>query len=102
MASKKPFVNPLTRSSEQELHIDTPDTSTAKEVGAGEPKAKKPTFEETHERFSTWVDKDLKKRFLTLVDKKGVTKTALLNEAIEALLHKEERKPYTRHSSADQ
>jgi hypothetical protein len=102
MAAKKPFINPLTRSSENELHIPEAPNVVASTVQTGEEvKQKKRTFEETHERFSTWINKDLKIQFLELVEKRGTTKTALLNEAIEHLMHKEDRKPYTRHSAED-
>lgn len=60
---------------------------------------KKKSFEETHQRVASWVNRDLKKRFDELAKKRGVTKAALLNEAIETLLRKEHRKPYTRKES---
>jgi len=60
------------------------------------PKGKEETFEETHQRFTGWMDKKLKKQFDDLVTEKGASKTALLNEAITLLLHKQERKPYMR------
>ena len=91
MATKKLFINPLLHSSENDLHLpDAPASESPQERRT----AKKQTFEETHERFSAWMNKDLKRQFLELVAKKGTSKTALLNEAIEALLHKQERKPY--------
>ena len=106
MASKKPFVNPLLRSSEKNLNLPEPPEQATAEPVASIPlttingkhsKGKAATFEETHVRFTGWVDKKLKKRFEDLVIDKGSSKTALLNEAITLLLHKQERKPYTRN-----
>src|SRR5438046_347623 len=95
--AKKPFKNPLLMSSEQDLHLaPTPEVEKPTESRAVEPKPKKPKFEDTHERFTGWARKDLKQGFLELVEKRGTTNTALLNEALELLLHKQERKPYTK------
>jgi hypothetical protein len=95
--AKKPFINPLTRSSEQELNITpTPEIDAPTVSRAVEPKQKKPKFEDTHERFTGWARKDLKQGFLELVEKRGTSKTAVLNEALELLLHRQDRKPYTK------
>jgi hypothetical protein len=109
MAGKKPFINPLTRSSHAELHVPLePDTqaSTQPDAAAATSKSKRArsrgeVFEETHERFTGWVDKKLKKRFNDLHIQERVSKSALLDEAIRGLLHKRERKPYTRQSKAE-
>jgi len=108
MAGKKPFINPLTRSSESVLNVPQvtekqistqPDTAapTAKPKRA---KSREEVFEETHQRFTSWVDKKLKKQFDDLAADRKISKSALLDEAIMALLHKQERKPYTRQSKA--
>lgn len=100
--AKKPFVNPLTRSSEKELHLPQEQTGRGEVVAAPTPvKKKAETFEETHERFTGWLRKDLKQQFNDLVKEEGINKTALLNEAIESLLHKRERKPYTRKNPGE-
>ncbi len=109
MAGKKPFINPLTRSSDVELHVPIePDTqaSTHADNAATTSKSKRTkgreeVFEETHQRFTSWVDRKLKKQFDDLAAQKKVSKSALLDEAIMALLHKQERKPYTRQSTAE-
>lgn len=92
MADKKKFVNPLLQSSEKDLHLPA-STEVAKPESRQQ---KKQRFEETHERFSGWVDKELKGQFLDLVSKEGSTNTAMLNEAFDLLLRKYNRKPYTR------
>lgn len=109
MASKKEFINPLTRSSELDLNLpaqaDNQSSSNSNVPSASSvtklTKDKGKIFEETHQRFTSWIDKKLKKQFDELAAEKGVTKSALLNEAIIALLHKQERKPYTRRNAAD-
>jgi hypothetical protein len=109
MAGKKPFINPLTRSSDAELHVpiatDTP-SSTPPDTAATTSKSKRAksreeVFEATHQRFTSWVDKKLKKQFDDLAVQEGVSKSALLDEAIRGLLHKQERKPYTRQLRAE-
>ncbi len=107
MAGKKPFINPLTRPSDAELHVpiepatqaSTPPDSAAA-IKSKRAKSREEVFEETHQRFTSWVDKKLKKRFDDLAAQKGVSKSALLDDAIRGLLHKQERKPYTRQSKA--
>lgn len=108
MAAKKQFVNPLTRSSEVELHVPTqpipvsqPEDPTVNTDIPVEPKLVKEkgkTFEATHQRFTAWIDRELKKQLDELLDRKGGTKTELLNEAVTLLLHKHRRKPYTRRT----
>ncbi len=109
MAGKKPFINPLTRSSDTELHVPiVPDALASTQVDTAaatsksrRAKSREDVFEATHQRFTSWVDKKLKKQFDELAIQKGVSKSALLDEAIMALLHKQERKPYTRQSTAE-
>jgi hypothetical protein len=109
MAGKKPFINPLTRPSDANLHvsIDTDkETSTQPDTAAvtskpKQAKSREVVFEETHQRFTSWVDKKLKKQFDDLAAQRKVSKSALLDEAIMALLHKQERKPYTRQAKLD-
>lgn len=108
MAGKKQFVNPLTRSSEIELHVPTqpipisqPEDLTANTSIPVEPKhvkEKGKTFESTHQRFTAWIDRELKKQLDELLDRKGGTKTELLNEAVTLLLHRYKRKPYTKRT----
>jgi hypothetical protein len=100
MANKKNFINPLTRSSEEELHISKPstDTSTYTENQEQKPptlsefqplrKRGNQAFEKTHQRFTGWIDKNLKQQFEKLAENNGVSKTSLLNEAIADLLRK--------------
>ncbi len=104
MANKKNFINPLTRSSEEELHIPTssketsPHTDTQEQVSPT-PKQFQPlrkrgnqAFEKTHQRFTGWIDKKLKQKFEKLALDEGVSKTSLLNEAIADLLRKHMQK----------
>lgn len=96
MANKKTFVNPLTRSSEEDLNI--PPTPSVTRTPASNPpilnefpslrKRGYKAFEKTHERYTGWMDKQLKKQFVNLAQDKGVSKTSLLNEAIADLLRK--------------
>lgn len=99
MTIKKTFVNPLTRSSEETLNIpDSPaDTPTYTQTPPASPtsivyhsvrKRGDQAFEKTHKRFTGWMDKNLKEQFEYLAQKKGVSKTSLLNEAIADLLRK--------------
>ena len=99
MANKKTFINPLTRSSEGELHLPKPDSETSPysddphktpPVHPFQPVRKRGTqaFEKTYQRFTGWIDKSLKQQFEKLADEQGVSKTSLLNEAIADLLRK--------------
>jgi predicted transcriptional regulator len=45
-------------------------------------------FEKTHERITLWLDKKLKEQFEQLADEEGISKTALLNEAVADVLKK--------------
>lgn len=103
MENKKKFINPLTRSSEEDLNIpQTPAPSVTPSSTSGDfpaqneyPSPKKrgnKAFEKTHERFTGWMDKQLKKQFVNLAQNKGVSKTSLLNEAIADLLRKHMQK----------
>lgn len=99
MGNKKTFVNPLTRSSEEDLNISQPSTETSTYTSP-ESKDSPPNefqsvrkrgnkaFEKTHQRFTGWMDKNLKQQFENLAQEKGVSKTSLLNEAIADLLRK--------------
>lgn len=99
MANKKNFVNPLTRSSEEELHIAQPSTNTSTFTSTQQQESSPPefqamrkrgdkAFEKTHRRFTGWMDKNLKEQFEKLAQDKGVSKTSLLNESIADLLRK--------------
>src|SRR5258708_229935 len=96
MANKKTFINPLTRSSEDELHIPKPSEATPESQPASptpnefQPVRKRgnQAFEKTHQRFTGWIDKNLKQQFVKLAEENGVSKTSLLNEAIADLLRK--------------
>jgi len=101
MANKKTFVNPLTRSSEQDLNILTMPTPSVTTTPTNLPAPNEYTslrkrgnkaFEKTHERFTGWMDKQLKKQLVNLAQDKGVSKTSLLNEAIADLLRKHMQK----------
>lgn len=108
MPDKKPFINPLTRSSEAELNLSveadtqaSPLPDNAAPHTSKRAKSREVLFEATHQRFAGWVDKKLKKQFDDLADREKVSKAALLDEAIRGLLHKRERKPYSRQSKAE-
>ncbi len=100
MGSKKPFINPLTRSSEEDLDISptspitpssTSDLHIQKEYQSLRNRGNK-AFEKTHERYTGWMDKQLKKQLVRLAQDEGVSKTSLLNEAIADLLRKHTQK----------
>jgi hypothetical protein len=98
MGNKKTFVNPLTRSSEENLNIPptpaptpTSDSAIPNEYPSLRKRGNK-AFEKTHERFTGWMDKQLKKQLVKLAQEKGVSKTSLLNEAIADLLKKHMQK----------
>jgi hypothetical protein len=103
MANKKKFINPLTRSSEEELNIPTasndiphdPDTnqvnSTARQYQPTRKRGNQ-AFEQTHQRFTGWIEKSLKRKFERLAEEEGVSKTSLLNEGIADLLRKHMQK----------
>lgn len=98
MGNKKTFVNPLTRSSEEYLNIPptptpsiTPTPTSDSPIPNDYPSLRKrgnKAFEKTHERFTGWMDKQLKQQFVNLAQDKAVSKTSLLNEAIADLLRK--------------
>jgi hypothetical protein len=97
MANKKTFINPLTRSSENELHIPNPTQDTSRESKPVSPtpnpfqpmrKRGNQAFEKVHQRFTGWIDKSLIQQFEKLAVEKGVSKTSLLNEAVADLLRK--------------
>jgi hypothetical protein len=99
MARKKTFINPLTRSSEEDLHLPPAEGEAAAERTSPPPAQTPPSFlpvrrrgqqafEKTHQRFTGWMDKHLKQQLETLAEHKGVSKTSLLNEAIADLLRK--------------
>jgi hypothetical protein len=97
MENKKKFINPLTRSSEEDLNIPQTPTPSVTPLTSNTPapneypslrKRGNKAFEKTHERFTGWMDKQLKKQFVNLAQNEGVSKTSLLNEAIADLLRK--------------
>jgi hypothetical protein len=112
--AKKPFINPLLQSSEAATQTPTdthtqdetlPPTQTSTQTYTSTsfsledlPSAQvvrrkrgEQTFEKTHERFTSWMDKRLKAAFEQLVVDEEVSKTVLLNEAIADLLRKHGR-----------
>jgi hypothetical protein len=110
---RKKFVNPLTQPSEVPTQTST-DTSTHEETlpstqtstqtytytstslalddlpsaQVTRRKRGEQTFEKTHERFTSWMDKRLKAAFEQLAEDEEASKTVLLNEAIADLLKK--------------
>jgi hypothetical protein len=97
MGNRKTFINPLTRSSEEDLNIPqtsissvtpTLTSNTATNEYPSLRKRGNKAFEKTHERFTGWMDKQLKKQFEKLAHDEGVSKTSLINEAIADLLKK--------------
>lgn len=102
MENKKKFINPLTRSSEEDLNIPpTPTPSVTPTQTSNSPipnefpslrKRGNKAFEKTHERFTGWMDKQLKRKLVKLANDEGVSKASLLNEAIADLLRKHMQK----------
>lgn len=94
MQKHRKFVNPLTRPTEKmsEAAPTSTDTSTSLPDGAHLQKRKEQTFEQIHERMTSWVDKQLKRKFEALAIRERIPKTALLNEAIADLLEKYQNK----------
>ncbi len=102
MGVKKTFVNPLTRSSEEDLNIQSETTSSITPAATSDlpiqtdyvslRKRGNKAFEKTHERYTGWMDKRLKKQLVKLARDEGVSKTSLLNEAISDLLRKHMQK----------
>ena len=96
MENKKKFINPLTRSSEEDLNIQPRPTPPETPALTGNPPVLRnrgnKAFEKTHERFTGWMDKQLKKQLVRLAQDEGVSKTSLLNEAITDLLKKHMQK----------
>jgi hypothetical protein len=102
MGNKKTFINPLTRSSEEDLNIPptptssvTPTPTSSSTTPNEYPSLRKRgnnAFEKTHERFTGWMNKQLKQQFVNLAQDEGVSKTSLLNEAIADLLRKHMQK----------
>jgi hypothetical protein len=94
MANKKPFINPLTRSSEEDLHVTSPqkdanvDTAPPDKSSPSPRKHGNKAFEQRHERFTAWIDKQLKRQLDHLARTKEVSKTSLFNEAIADLIRK--------------
>ncbi len=76
MENKKKFINPLTRSSEEDLNIpQTPTPSVTPALTCNTPapneyislrKRGNKAFEKTHERFTGWMDKQLNTDFRRL------------------------------------
>ena len=86
------FVNPLTQSTTVQEAV-APSTSTSTDdalpsEGVVRRKRGAQAFEKTHERITLWLDKKLKEQFERLADEEGISKTALLNEAIADVLKK--------------
>lgn len=96
MGNKKKFINPLTRSSEESLNIPDEPISTEISPSVSPPPSEfqpvrnrgNKAFEKTHQRFTGWMDNNLKRQFVNLAQEKGVSKTSLLNEAIADLIRK--------------
>ncbi len=93
---KTKFKNPLLQK--------TPDTSTETstvtetytptstppntELGATQRNRGNKAFDKTHDRLTVWINKALKREFEALATNKGISKTALINEAVADLLRK--------------
>jgi hypothetical protein len=102
MVNKKNFINPLTHSSEENLNIPVTSTDTQQHQDVDQvstPKQFQPlrkrgnqAFEQTHQRFTGWIDKGLKRKFEKLAEEEGVSKTSLLNEGVADLLRKHMQK----------
>src|SRR5919199_890818 len=45
-------------------------------------------FDKTHDRLTVWINKALKREFEALANDRGISKTALINEAVADLLRK--------------
>ena len=93
---KTKFKNPLLQK--------TPDTSTetststetytptstppSSEQGTPQRNRGNKAFDKTHDRLTVWINKALKREFEALAANKGISKTALINEAVADLLRK--------------
>jgi hypothetical protein len=96
MVNKKKFINPLTRPSDEELNIpiapnDTPHDPDTRQYQPIRKRGNQ-AFEQTHQRFTGWIEKSLKRKFERLAEEEGVSKTSLLNEGIADLLRKHMQK----------
>lgn len=101
MPNKKQFVNPLTRSSEEDLNLSQTTLHDDDKTTEVKKEEKRKRFEATHQRVTIWIDQELKKMLDELASDKGVSKSSLIDEAIALLLNKNNRKPYTWHSGKD-
>ncbi|GCE08882.1 hypothetical protein [Dictyobacter aurantiacus] len=95
-ARTRPLAEPVDFSSE-DYALETPfgnyDPTTSTEnshTGARRPRNPQQSFEMTHARITLWMDKQLKQRFEALASQRELPKTALINEAVSALLKKYE------------
>ncbi len=99
-SSKQKFRNPLLQntedtSTETSTSTDTltstytsPKPSHESEHGGAQRNRGKQAFDKTHDRLTVWINKALKERFEALAAEKGISKTALINEAVADLLRK--------------
>lgn len=95
---KREFKNPLTLASTETspqsstlpstFTSTSPSTFTSTSTSAPRRKRGAQAFEKTHERFTCWMDKNLKAQFEALADSEGAAKSTLLDEAITDLLKK--------------
>ena len=93
---KTKFRNPLL----QKTADTSTDTSTSTETltSTSTPPQQEPgttqrnrgnkAFDKTHDRLTVWINKALKREFEALATNKGISKTALINEAVADLLRK--------------
>ena len=97
---KTKFRNPLLQNTEQ-TSTETPtstdtltSTSTPKihspfsDTGASQRNRGKLAFDKTHDRLTVWINKELKEQFEAMARETGISKTALINEAVADLLRK--------------
>ena len=93
---KPKFKNPLFQktpetSTETSTSTDTlTSTSTppTNEHGGTQRNRGNKAFDKTHDRLTVWINKALKQKFEALATDKGISKTALINEAVADLLRK--------------
>ncbi len=97
---KTSFKNPLLQNTENTSTETSTSTDTltstytpsnptpVTEYGGTQRNRGKQAFDKTHDRLTVWINKALKERFEALATEKGISKTALINEAVADLLRK--------------
>jgi hypothetical protein len=93
---KTKFKNPLlqktadtsTETSTSTETLPSTSTSSSNEPGTTQRNRGTKAFDKTHDRLTVWINKALKREFEALATNKGISKTALINEAVADVLRK--------------